>query len=336
MFRTLGGGDLPNNDTNPTHPHPVTCMCAEGTRLYAAALSNGRVPRSEVGNAPCLLEFGLLRPDPDDANQLRAVPPSVALAQRLHPLEQEIQERRRSAVDLTDAFEPFLAISARSPANSHAITPLDGLEQINAALDLATAECHTEVLTVQPGGARPPFALSEALERGTALTNRGVSIRTLYQHTARHSQGTLAYADRIATGKVEIRTLEELIERLIIFDRTVAFIPAGPGRGLALELRHPGLVQYLIKVFEQLWRRAVPLDDEVTYEHTPAGISGVQRSIAQLLIEGHVDEAIARRLGMNVRTCRAHIAKLASALGSGSRAQLGFLIAQSGILKDPP
>jgi DNA-binding NarL/FixJ family response regulator len=49
-------------------------------------------------------------------------------------------------------------------------------------------------------------------------------------------------------------------------------------------------------------------------------------------VEGHVDEAIARRLGMNVRTCRAHIAKLATALGSGSRAQLGYLIAQSGIL----
>jgi DNA-binding NarL/FixJ family response regulator len=49
-------------------------------------------------------------------------------------------------------------------------------------------------------------------------------------------------------------------------------------------------------------------------------------------VEGHVDEAIARRLGMNVRTCRAHIAKLAQALGSGSRAQLGYLIAQSGML----
>lgn len=35
---------------------------------------------------------------------------------------------------------------------------------------------------------------------------------------------------------------------------------------------------------------------------------------------------------MNVRTCRAHIAKLASTLGSGSRAQLGYLIARSGIL----
>ncbi|MCX5196058.1 helix-turn-helix transcriptional regulator [Streptomyces sp. NBC_00249] len=334
MFRTLGGGDLPKSDTNPTHPHPITAMCPEGARLYATALSTGRIARGEVENAPCLLDFALLRPDPDDAKQLRAVPPSIALAQRLHPLEREIRERRRSAVDLTDAFEPFLTISAQSPANTHAITVLEGFDQINAALDLATAECHTEALTVQPGGARPSFVLTEALERAAPLIDRGVSIRTLYQHTVRHSQGTLAYVDRISTGKVEIRTLEELIERLMIFDRTVAFIPASDDRTVALELRHPGLVDYLIKVFEQLWRRAVPLGDEVTYTHAPDGISGVQRSIAQLLIEGHVDEAIARRLGMNVRTCRAHIARLATALGSGSRAQLGYLIAQSGILRE--
>ncbi len=157
-------------------------------------------------------------------------------------------------------------------------------------------------------------------------------MRTLYQHTVRHSQGTLAYAEIMAKGKVEIRTLEELIERLMIFDRTVAFIPARDDRQVALELRHPGLVDYLVKVFEQLWARAVPLLEEPAYAPPTDGITGVQRSIAKLLVEGHVDEAIARRLGMNVRTCRAHIAKLAVALGSGSRAQLGYLIAQSGLL----
>ncbi|MZG14879.1 helix-turn-helix transcriptional regulator, partial [Streptomyces sp. SID5914] len=41
---------------------------------------------------------------------------------------------------------------------------------------------------------------------------------------------------------------------------------------------------------------------------------------------------IAERLGMNVRTARVHIAKLAATLGSESRAQLGYLIAESRIL----
>ncbi|HLL35749.1 helix-turn-helix transcriptional regulator [Streptomyces sp.] len=318
--------------TNPTHPHGITELCAEGSRLYAAALSSGRIARDEVKPAPCLLEFALLHPDPDDANWLRPVPPSIVLAQQLQPLEREIQDRRRLSVDLTDTFQPFLAISAQQPAATHAITVLEGIDRIHAALDVAIAEARTEVLTVQPGGSRPEHILSQALKRSKPLIERGISVRTLYQHTVRHSQSTFAYMEGMAGAKVEIRTLEELIERLIICDTTVAFIPAQDDRQVALELRHPGLVQYLIRVFEQLWQRAVPLMEEVPYESTPEGITGVQRSIAKLLIEGHVDEAIARRLGMNVRTCRAHIAKLAAALGSGSRAQLGYLIAQSGIL----
>ncbi|MGX1884391.1 helix-turn-helix transcriptional regulator [Streptomyces sp. NPDC055287] len=319
-------------DSKAAHPHLVTELCDEGARLYASALSTGRIARSEVGSAPCLLEFALLHPDPDDENWLHPVAPSAALAQRLHPIEREIQDRRRLAVDLSDTFEPFLAISAQRPPTTHAITVLEGLGRINAALDVAIAESRTEVLTVQPGGGRSEHILSEALERSKPLIERGISVRTLYQHTVRHSQSTFAYAERMAGAKVEIRTLEELIERLIICDRTVAFIPARNDDQVALELRHPGLVDYLTKVFEQLWQRAVPLLDEVPYDPTPHGISGVQRSIAQLLVEGHVDDSIARRLGMNVRTCRAHIAKLNTALGSGSRAQLGYLIARSGIL----
>ncbi|MFF1682231.1 helix-turn-helix transcriptional regulator [Streptomyces sp. NPDC058256] len=323
---------MPNNDTQGTHPHGVADLCGEGKRLYADALRLGRIARSEATSAPCLVEFSLLHPDPDDANWLRPLPPTAALAQRLHPIEREIQERRHLAIELADSFEPFMAISAQSRPTTHAITVLEGISRINEAIELATAECQSEIITVQPGGGRSEHALTEALKLGQNVIDRGIVMRTLYQHTARHSQGTLAYAEQMTQGNVEIRTLEELIERLMIFDRTVAFIPARDDRRVALELRHPGLVEYLAKVFEQLWQRAIPLFKDAPYAPPTGGITGVQRSIAKLLIEGHVDEAIARRLGMNVRTCRAHIAKLAASLGSGSRAQLGFLIAQSGIL----
>ncbi|GAA3013736.1 hypothetical protein Sfulv_28290 [Streptomyces fulvorobeus] len=307
-------------------------MCEAGRRLYASALRSGRIARAEVEPAPCLMDFALLHPDPDDADWLRPVPPSAALAQHLQPIEREIQQRRQHSVELAECFGPFMDISAQDPPTTHAITVLEGVNRINAALDLATAECRTEVLTIQPGGGRSEDRLTEALERGLSVVDRGVSIRTLYQHTVRHSPGILAYAERMADANVEIRTLEELIERLIVFDRTVAFIPAQDDRQVALELRHPGLVEYLVKVFEQLWNRAAPLLEEVKYDPAPRGISGVQRSIAHLLVEGHVDDSIARRLGMNVRTCRAHVAKLSAALGSTSRAQLGYLIARSGIL----
>lgn len=293
----------------------------------------GRIARPDGDAAPCLVEFGLLQPDPDNVNWLRPVLPSVALTQQLRLIEHEISERRRLSIELTEVFESFMAVSAQATTSTHAIKVLEGSERINAALNLATAECRSEMLTVQPGGRRLESNLIKGLERDRPLIERGVSMRTLYQHTARYSPETLAYVERIPHGKVEIRTIDELVERLIICDETVAFIPIREDRRVALEIRHTGLVHYLIKVFEFMWARAVPLHAGARYETAPDGISEIQHSIAKLLIEGHVDEAIARRLGMNVRTCRAHIAKLATALGSGSRAQLGFLIAQSGMLE---
>ncbi|GAA0658552.1 helix-turn-helix transcriptional regulator [Streptomyces thermospinosisporus] len=311
----------------------MTELCPEGRRLYSNALRTGRIARADAEPAPCLMEFALLRPDPDDPNWLRPVPPSVVLAQRLDPIEREIAERRRLSIQLADAFEPFLGLGAPVTESIHSITVLEGLDRINEALDLATAQCQNEVLAVQPSHRHPERRLMEALERDRPLIERGVRIRTLYQHTARYSPERIAWVEQFTDGKVEYRTIDELVERLIICDETVAFIPVREDRQVALELRHPGLVRYLIKVFEFMWGRAVPLSAGAPYETAPDGITDIQHSIAKLLVEGHVDEAIARRLGMNVRTCRAHIAKLASALGSGSRAQLGYLIAQSGILE---
>ncbi|MFE2886441.1 MULTISPECIES: helix-turn-helix transcriptional regulator [unclassified Streptomyces] len=337
MFRTLGGGDLTTNPTEAAHPHTIAELCEEGRRVYANALRTGRVARVDVEAAPCLMEFALLHADPDDENWLRPVPPAVALSLRLNPLEREISDRRRTSMELAEVFEPFMTLTAQGSAPAHSITVLEGLDRINGALDLATDQCRNEVLTVQPSVRHPERRIIEGLERDRTLIERGVRIRTLYQHTARYIPERLAYVDQFANGKAEYRTIDELVERLIICDETVAFIPIRDDRQVALELRHPGLVGYLIKVFEFMWSRAVPLSAGSPYETAADGITDIQHSIAKLLVEGHVDEAIARRLGMNVRTCRAHIAKLATALGSGSRAQLGFLIAQSGILqKDQP
>ncbi|MCD9880661.1 helix-turn-helix transcriptional regulator [Streptomyces guryensis] len=323
------------NRAKAAHPHAVTEICEEGGRLYANALRMGRIARAEAESAPCLMEFALLHPDPDDADWLRPVPPFAALAERLHPIEREITERRRLSMELADAFEPFMALSAQATVTDDSITVLEGGKRINAALNLATAQCQSEMLTIQPSDDRfSERSLMQGLERDKPLIERGVRIRTLYQHTARYSQEKLAYVAQLSNGKVEYRTIDEVVERLIICDETVAFIPARDDQQVALELRHPGLIRYLVRVFEFMWGRSVPLNAGAPYEPAAGGITDIQHSIAKLLVEGHVDEAIARRLGMNVRTCRAHIAKLATALGSGSRAQLGFLIAQSGIL-DP-
>ena len=284
------------------------------------------------------MEFALLHPDPDDANWLRPVPPSVALAQRLHPIEREIQDRRR-LLDRTDRL-----LSSRSwpsaPRTRRPRTPSRCSRASTGSTRPSTwPRPSADRGTHHPARRRPAASTSSARawNADRPLIDRGVSIRTLYQHTVRHSHGTLAYVERLADGQGgdphprrahrapdHLRRDGRLHPRHGRPPGRPGAPPPGPGR-----VPDQGLRAALAAAPSRCWRRSRTTPP-------PTASRGVQHSIAKLLVEGHVDEAIARRLGMNVRTCRAHIAKLTTALGSGSRAQLGYLIAQSGILEPGP
>ncbi|MFF7406661.1 helix-turn-helix transcriptional regulator [Streptomyces murinus] len=315
------------------HPHGADRLCEAGDRVYAQAVRRGRVPRVEAEAVPCLLELALLHPDPDDMDWLVPTSPQEVMTRLLRGVYDEVSESQRRVGSAVAAFEWYAGLgqsqALAAPGGGSAVRVLDGLSRIQAAMDEATQACTTEVLTVQPGGIRREAELTEGLHRALALRGRGVRMRDLYTHVARHGQGLLNYLELMG-DTVEARTLDEVIDRLILFDRTVAFIPANADRTMALELRHPALVEYLVTVFERLWRLAIPL----TAPLPDTGIEGIshrEQSIAALLAEGHQDAVIAERLGISVRTCRAHIARLSETLGAASRTQLGVRIAQAGL-----
>ncbi|GGS61407.1 helix-turn-helix transcriptional regulator [Streptomyces violaceus] len=292
------------------------------------------MPRGDAEPVPCLLELALLHPDPDDMDWLVPTSPQEVMTRLLRGMYDEVSASQRRVGSAVAAVEWYAGLGRRvrpapSAGEGSAIRVLDGLARIQAAMDEATQACTTEVLTVQPGGIRREAELSEGLHRALALRGRGVRMRDLYTHVARHGQGLLTYLELMGDA-VEARTLDEVIDRLILFDRTVAFIPANTDRTMALELRHPALIEYLVTMFERLWRLAIPL----TAPLPDTGIEGIshrEQSIAALLAEGHQDAVIAERLGISVRTCRAHIARLSETLGAASRTQLGVRIAQVGL-----
>ncbi|WP_097274365.1 helix-turn-helix transcriptional regulator [Streptomyces sp. TLI_55] len=319
------------------HPHGADRLCEAGDRVYSRAVRRGRVPREDAEPVPCLLELALLHPDPDDMDWLVPTSPQEVMTRLLRGVYDEVSASQRRMGSAVAAFEWYAGLDSQlassAMADRSAIRVLDGLSRIQAAMDEATQACTTEVLTVQPGGIRPEHELTEGLHRALALRARGVRMRDLYTHVARHGQGLLNYLELMG-DTVQARTLDEVIDRLILFDRTVAFIPANADRTLALELRHPALVGFLATVFERLWRLAIPLTAPLP-DTGIEGISNREQSIAALLAEGHQDAVIAERLGISVRTCRAHIARLSETLGAASRTQLGVRIAQVG-LDGPP
>jgi DNA-binding CsgD family transcriptional regulator len=323
--------------TSEAHGHGPEELCETGTRLYAQALREGHVRGADAVEAPCLVDFGLLQPSVEDLSLLEPVAPAVALHRLLRRVEDRIADERRRGERLAAVFEPLMQIDGGHTAatDTPAIRVLSGKGRISEAIAETLADAAGELLAIHPHASHigpHPQVHVEALARDQAFLDRGGRIRTLYQHTLRHAPTVLARYEQLE-GDVEARTLDEVTERLIVVDRTVAFIPAHKDRTVALEVRLPALVGYFVTTFDRLWRLATPMYPEAVHRPSLNGITPRQRAIAALLIEGHTDTVIAERLGLNVRTARVHIAKLAATLGSESRAQLGYLIGQSGILE---
>ena len=317
------------------HDHTAGTLCAAGLEVYTRALREGHVSAPAAAAAPCLFDAALLYPAIDDLNRLQPVAPAVALQRLLRSSEDRIADERRRAQQLAVVFEPLLQADGRYETSERAplLTIHGNMEHIGQVIAEAMVDAH-EVLAIQPHRSYAPSKAKfheSALRRDQALLDRGGRIRALYHHTLRHALPIAARYEQLK-GDVEARTLDEVTERLIVIDRAVAFIPANADRSLALEVRHPALVDFFATTYDCLWRLATPMYPEAVQQPTLNGVTPRQRAIATLLVEGHTDSVIADRLGMNVRTARVHIAKLATALGSESRAQLGYLIGQSEIL----
>lgn len=323
----------------PSHPeHGVEDLCEEGTTLYRRALLEGHVSSAEALAAPCLIDTGLLQPSLTELTLLEPVDPAVAFHRMLQAAERRIADERRREARMAATFESLMRLGGRrtETADAPTITVVSGLDRIGKAIARTIAEASHEMLAIQPhvthNAAHTPASIHlEALARDQDFLDRGGRIRTLYQHTLRHAPTVQARYEQLC-GDAQARTLDEVTERLIVVDRTVAFIPASEDRRLALEIRSPAVVDYLATAFDRLWGLATPMYPDGAEQPALNGITSRQRAIARLLVEGHTDTVVANRLGMNVRTARVHIAKLATTLGSHSRTQLGYLIGQSGLL----
>ncbi|EPH46376.1 helix-turn-helix transcriptional regulator [Streptomyces aurantiacus] len=332
---THGGGTthMRHND------HDHTVLCEAGRAAYARALTEGRVPRAEAARAACLVDAGLLYGDPDDPSSLLPATPLLALPRLLGDIEESIARHRGRAARLAGAFEPFLRLGggaepgAAVGSTAPHVTVLQGVTRIRRAVWQALADASHEVIGIEPGDPGQDRLLPhDGAWRMAQFAARGGRTRTLSRpHPAHEALPAAAHPDR-PTAAREVRTLDELPPCLLVFDRDVAFVPAAEDGRTVFELRSPALIAYVATAFDILWRLASPVYREATPCPPDQAVGPVQRAIASLLTEGLTDAEIAGRLDMNVRTVRVHIAKIAAALGSGSRTQLGFLIGRSGLL----
>ncbi|MBB1252795.1 helix-turn-helix transcriptional regulator [Streptomyces alkaliterrae] len=312
-----------------------TEICQDGLDLYAELLK-GRPATRE--SPECLLSLGLVRVSPE--GRPVPLPPSLAANTVMRPLEKLIERKQRGLAAARDSLHRAEEVyrSGMPDESGSGIRLIEGADVISATLTSAVHACQEELLTAQPGGGRPEELLSSALSSDVAALRRGVRQRTIYQHTVRTHGPTLSYVEQISAAGAEVRTLDEVFDRLIVCDRRLAFVPdpAAERRETALAIEHPGMVRYLVGLFEHSWERATPLPHSAGEHRPPLLTDETRRAILQLMVNGYTDDTIAGRLGMSTRTVASHVRKASELLGSRSRAQLAYLLAKSGYLDDEP
>ncbi|WBO65125.1 helix-turn-helix domain-containing protein [Streptomyces camelliae] len=265
--------------------------------------------------------------DPDFVTAVSAdVAEEKAFGRLLESLDRVVRDVTRTQSELRSLRVFNEALSA--DCKSGQIVAIADPDAVNTRIAEAAGACKFEVLVVQPGGPRPRAILEQAYPRDSAMLKRGVSMRAIYQHSARFCGNTQKHAESLTAIGAEVRTLDCLSRRLMVFDRHTAFIAGGSEEAGAIMIKYPAVVAFLVDVFEAIWSLAQPMTSSYRTRIEGSVVSDIQNSIMKLMMTEEKDGAIARRLAISERTCRSHISKIMQRLGARNRTHLGYLIAQ--------
>jgi sugar-specific transcriptional regulator TrmB len=277
-----------------------------------------------------LVRLNLLVLDP--ADQIwHPVDPATVQAQVVTPLGTQGAELLAESSQWARAFSGLAQSWRRSSHTERGpVTELNGPDAISSFLAATVADADEELLTAQPQGTRNGATLEAAARRDQAALERGVKMRTLYQHSARRSSITHKYVAAVTARGAEVRTLDEFFNRIIVIDRRVAIIPGSGGPATALAIRETNLVAYLVDIFERTWERARPFTNRGSVAQRDIAQEQRQMTI-RMLIEGHADPASAKRLGVSPRTYAGYVADLKEEYEAETRFQLGYTMGRQNI-----
>ncbi|WP_370250384.1 LuxR family transcriptional regulator [Nocardioides sp.] len=328
---------------NTPGPHERALLESTAVGLYEDAVAEDGLraddPRlaDDAAERPAfdvLVELGLLH---REGEVWRAADPATVQAGVVSPMTQEGTRLLEESAALSRALGTLAQAYRRSPAaqSSDLFTYLRATT-INPFIAGMVAEAREEVLTAQPQIGRDAQTIAAAALRDTALLERGAKLRTLYQHSARRSSVTQKYVAAVTARGAQVRTLDEFFRRMIIADRRIAIIPATEDHSVALAVREPAIVAFLVDMFERSWERARPFGDRESA--VLADIANEQRAMTiRMLIEGHSDPVSAKRLGVSPRTFAGYVADLKAEYDAETRFQLGYTMGRAQVtgLEEP-
>ncbi|WP_328782068.1 helix-turn-helix transcriptional regulator [Streptomyces canus] len=290
---------------------------AAGWALLTGA-SPGRV--REACNR--LLTLGLLQP-PDSMGGLRAVDPRVAIRALIRRRETESELLAATAEEMATAYEAGLL--REEP--SRLVEVASGEGAIAARLEEMYARAEHEVCLFDT----PPYLAPAGpqVDLQADLLSRGILSRGIYSATGLEDPKILSRAFRMVELGEQARVLPSVPLKLLVVDGCRALLPltaSAAGGYCAVVVWHSAVTEALQKLFELAWQQAAPLGQAVD----AGGLSESERTLTRLLAAGMKDEAVARHLGVSLRTLRRRVSELQERLGAASRFQLGMRASQRG------
>lgn len=320
--------------SSPAEAVYAAMLADPGADLEALAAATSLEERGVRAGLDELAELAFVRPSRDLPGTFRVVSLDVALDAMVRRQEAELARRTEELAANKAAVAAAVAEYSRTASAAEAGGErLIGLDAIGAKLELLAKEARTECLSVMPGGAQSAASLDASRPLDAAALERGMKVQTLYQDSVRNDITTLAYAQWLTGQGGQVRTAPLLPPRMVIVDRHSVLVPIDPAdtRAGALCTSEPAIVASLIAVYEQAWASAVPLGADRARD-ADTGLSGVEHDILVLLAQGLTDEAVAKRLGVGLRTVSRQMTGLMERLGASSRFEAGLKAAQRGWL----
>lgn len=306
---------------------------SRGGELYREIVAAGSLassdPRLQAGHPDraaldVLIDLGLLVLDAEEGAYL-PLEPTSAQARVVAPLGRQAVQLLRESTAWIEAFAGLGQAFRRVTPTEGPIVHLRGAEAVGRYLTAIVHEATTDVLSAHPSGPGAELLASEAGGREVLALHRGVSVRTMYQHSARRNPATRAHVDQLVASGGQVRTLNEVFNPFVAVDRRVVVLPDPTTEASALAVHEPGLVAHLVGGFDQCWERAGDFNERAGLPARPV-TDDVHQLTLRMLVEGHSDHASAKRLGVSTRTYAGYVATLKDNYRVQTRFQLGYAL----------
>ncbi|MEU5156127.1 helix-turn-helix transcriptional regulator [Glycomyces sp. NPDC021274] len=251
---------------------------------------------------------------------------------RLAEALQAVAERQGAALDLAEHYLR-LADDAKPRPDIEILRRDERFRpRIEAVLDELAGGCRREHAQMHPHVVWSPADFEASLRRDKVLAGRGIGFRSIYSQLTLRGKVIQPLIERKVELGGQVKAAPLVPVRMVVYDREQAIIdfPPDPGIG-AIVVRDPMLAAPLAAFFDYCWTTASGMDD-VLRGSDDTGLSDQQRAVVRMLASGAKDEAIARSLGVSVRTVTRIVADLTAQLGATSRFQAGVQAARLGWL----